>query len=295
MCTSCHDETEIYPVLAIGKTRHGVMADKNAPTCTTCHGESKSHLNIPKGEKDRPKPDRLFGMRPTIPAELQVERYFGLFGKNTTTPVAERNAPCLECHQGDERIHWAGSAHEAGDVACTSCHQIHTTHDRARDKHAQTEMCFACHKEQRAQMNRPSRHPITEGKVACSDCHNPHGTAGPKLLVRDNVNDTCYTVPHGEARAVRALAPAGAGGLLDLPQPARHDESQPAQGAQPLPVPVVPRADLASFDRAGGRRGGRREPEHGAGGDHGAWLPELPYQIHGSNNPVDGTGRGFRR
>ena len=199
VCTSCHDESETYPVLAIGKTGHGVIADARTPKCTSCHGESEKHLKVPVGEKERPKPDRLFGMRPTIPAELQVERYFGIFGKKTTTPVAERNAPCLECHEGGKRIHWSGSAHERMDVACTSCHQIHTSHDRARDKHAQTELCFACHKEQRAQINRPSRHPIREGKVACSDCHNPHGTAGEKMLVRDNVNDTCYTC-HMEKR-----------------------------------------------------------------------------------------------
>lgn len=198
-CTSCHDETETYPVLAIGKTSHGVMADARTPKCTSCHGESESHVNMPEGVKERPKPDRLFGMRPTIPAELQVERYFGIFGKKTGTPVAERNAPCLECHQDGKRIHWAGSTHDRMDIACTSCHQIHTSHDRARDKHAQTELCFACHKEQRAQINRPSRHPIREGKVACSDCHNPHGTAGEKMLVRDNVNDTCYTC-HAEKR-----------------------------------------------------------------------------------------------
>lgn len=198
-CTSCHDETETYPVLAIGKTSHGVMADARTPKCTSCHGESESHVNMPEGVKERPKPDRLFGMRPTIPAELQVERYYGIFGKKTGTPVAERNAPCLECHQDGKRIHWAGSTHDRMDIACTSCHQIHTSHDRARDKHAQTEMCFACHKEQRAQINRPSRHPIREGKVGCSDCHNPHGTAGEKMLVRDNVNDTCYTC-HAEKR-----------------------------------------------------------------------------------------------
>jgi DmsE family decaheme c-type cytochrome len=295
VCTSCHDETEIYPVLAIGKTRHGVMADKNAPTCTTCHGESKSHLNIPKGEKDRPKPERLFGMRPTIPAELQVERYFGLFGKNTPTPVAERNAPCLECHQGDERIHWAGSAHETGDVACTSCHQIHTTHDRARDKHAQTEMCFACHTEQRAQMNRPSRHPIKEGKVACSDCHNPHGTAGPKLLVRDNVNDTCYQC-HMEKRGpfVRSHEPVQEDcsichnphgttnpNLLKLRspflcqschEPTSHHSTVPVDG-------VVGGANPSTAQAVIMARG----------------CLNCHTQIHGSNNPVDGTGRGFRR
>lgn len=76
---------------------------------------------------------------------------------------------------------------------------MHTGHDRVRDKLTQTEVCFTCHKEQRAQINRPSRHPIREGKVACSDCHNAHGTPGPVLLVRDNVNDTCYTC-HMEKR-----------------------------------------------------------------------------------------------
>jgi DmsE family decaheme c-type cytochrome len=35
--------------------------------------------------------------------------------------------------------------------------------------------------------------------MACSDCHNPHGTVGPKLLVKNSVNDTCYTC-HAEKR-----------------------------------------------------------------------------------------------
>lgn len=94
---------------------------------------------------------------------------------------------------------WAGSTHATRDTACVSCHQVHTTHDKVRDKATQTEVCFTCHKDKRAEISRPSRHPIREGKVACSDCHNPHGTAGPALLVRDSVNDTCYTC-HMEKR-----------------------------------------------------------------------------------------------
>jgi DmsE family decaheme c-type cytochrome len=179
-CTRCHDETDDYPVLAIGKTRHGVIADSRTPTCTSCHGDSETHISVPKEAKERPKVDRAFG-------------------KGSTTPVDARNQTCLTCHQGGKRIHWAMGAHAAGDVACTACHQVHTGHDQVRDKVAQSEVCFTCHKEQRAQINRPSRHPIREGKVACSDCHNPHGTAGEKLLVRDNVNDTCYTC-HMEKR-----------------------------------------------------------------------------------------------
>lgn len=35
--------------------------------------------------------------------------------------------------------------------------------------------------------------------MVCSDCHNVHGSAGPKLLKRDSVNDTCFTC-HAEKR-----------------------------------------------------------------------------------------------
>lgn len=35
--------------------------------------------------------------------------------------------------------------------------------------------------------------------MGCSDCHNAHGSSGPKLMVRDSVNATCYTC-HMEKR-----------------------------------------------------------------------------------------------
>jgi DmsE family decaheme c-type cytochrome len=181
VCTRCHDETEEYPVLSIGKTRHGTVADGRTPSCTSCHGESPTHVNKPADAKERPKPDRMFS-------------------KASLTPMESRNEACMTCHRRDStRSHWEGSTHQLRDVACTSCHQIHTQHDRVREKITQTEVCFSCHKEQRAMMNRPSRHPIPEGKVVCSDCHNPHGSVGPKLVKRDSVNDTCYTC-HMEKR-----------------------------------------------------------------------------------------------
>ena len=39
----------------------------------------------------------------------------------------------------------------------------------------------------------------TTAKMACSDCHNPHGSTGPTLLVKNSVNETCYTC-HAEKR-----------------------------------------------------------------------------------------------
>jgi DmsE family decaheme c-type cytochrome len=178
-CTRCHDETEEYPVLAIGKTRHGTIADGRTPTCTSCHGESNLHVNRPPDAKERPKPDVMFG-------------------KNAKTPMETRSASCLNCHQSGNRMQWQMSAHATRDVSCASCHQVHTQHDKVRDKVTQTDTCFDCHKEQRAQVNRPSHHPIVEGKMSCSSCHNVHG-GNPKQLVRDSVTETCFTC-HMEKR-----------------------------------------------------------------------------------------------
>ena len=174
VCTRCHDEESAVPeILRIGRTKHGTTADLRTPTCTSCHGESPTHIDKPEGVEERPKTDVVFG-------------------KGSTNSATEQNARCLACHQGGERVLWVGSTHEQNDVACSSCHQVHSDHDKARDKQAQTEVCFACHKEQRAQINRPYRHPIPEGMVSCSNCHNPHGSNGPALMVRHTVNDTCY-------------------------------------------------------------------------------------------------------
>lgn len=179
-CTACHDEADSPKLLSIGKTRHGTTADSRTPTCSSCHGDSKAHADH-KGSDKPPKPDRTFG-------------------KNTSTPPEVRNEACLTCHQRDTKRHnWQGSVHETNGLACTSCHQVHTGHDNVRDKRTQPEVCFTCHKEQRTQVNKPSHHPIPEGKVTCSDCHNSHGSVGPKLLVKKSVNATCYTC-HAEKR-----------------------------------------------------------------------------------------------
>ncbi len=177
-CTACHDESDSPKLLSIGKTKHGTRADGRTPTCTSCHGASDAHAD--SKTQVRPAPDRTFT-------------------KRSKTPVAERNAACLTCHSGTSRMFWAGSIHEQQAVACTSCHVVHNAHDKVRDKLTQQETCFTCHKEKRAEINRPSRHPVKEGKVTCSDCHNPHGSAGPKLMVRDTVVDTCYAC-HADKR-----------------------------------------------------------------------------------------------
>lgn len=179
-CTRCHDASDDYPVLSIAQTRHGVKADGRTPTCTSCHGESDRHANKPADAVERPKPDVTFK------------------GKGASEPHA-RNAQCLTCHENGKRTLWGGSRHQSENLACTNCHQVHTPNDRVLAKASQPEVCFACHKTERSQTLRVSHHPVQEGKVACSDCHNPHGSQGPKLLQRVTVNETCWTC-HAEKR-----------------------------------------------------------------------------------------------
>jgi DmsE family decaheme c-type cytochrome len=125
---------------------------------------------------------------------------FGAKSKNLSS-AAERNASCLGCHESNTlaRSHWSGSQHESHGVACTDCHELHAPKQKVLNPVTQAEVCAKCHKAEDAQIHRFSRHPILEGKVSCSSCHNVHGSDGPKLLVKESVNETCYTC-HAEKR-----------------------------------------------------------------------------------------------
>ena len=120
-----------------------------------------------------------------------------------------QNDACLSCHQGGKRMNWAGSAHDQQNVACASCHTAHAVQDPVLMKNidpmvftrqGQASVCFQCHKETRAQVqNRVSSHPLREGKIDCSDCHNTHGTIATANLRRPTLNETCYQC-HAEKR-----------------------------------------------------------------------------------------------
>ncbi len=272
-CTRCHDQNEEVPILSIGQTKHGTLADGRTPTCTSCHGESETHANKPSGVAERPKPDRVFG-------------------KTSQTPVSARNETCLTCHQGTKRVHWQLSAHARSDVSCTSCHQVHTAHDKVRDKVTQPEVCFSCHKEQRAQISRVSRHPIKEGKVACSDCHNAHGSVGPALLIRDNVNDTCYSC-HMEKR----------GPFVRNHQPVQENCAichNPHGTTNPNLLRVRSPFLCQQCHEPTGHRGAIPTVTGGSALQRTVTLARgcanCHTNIHGTNNPVDAPGeRTFRR
>lgn len=173
-CVECHDDADLPDM---SRSAHAVTADPRTPGCVTCHGASREHID---------KPEK---------ARTEIA-----FSKTGGASASARSAVCQGCHDKDaRRMLWAGNPHDNADVACSSCHKVHTNNDKVLAKATQTEVCYACHKEQRAQMQRPSHHPVPEGRMTCSDCHNAHGSAGPKLVSRDSTNDTCYSC-HAEKR-----------------------------------------------------------------------------------------------
>ena len=178
-CGDCHSAH----IVQINHHKHGQKVDLRTPFaaqgCETCHGQGETHVI-------------------NILAESDDMGGLVTYSGDNPSPPDQQNDMCRRCHQGGMFLHWQASIHESEDLACTSCHTIHKP-DKVRERTTQTEVCFGCHKDIRAQTFRASTHPVREGKVVCSDCHNPHGSAGPSALKQLTVNENCYTC-HAEKR-----------------------------------------------------------------------------------------------
>jgi DmsE family decaheme c-type cytochrome len=155
-----------------GRIEHGKQG------CESCHGPSKNHV---ESGGDVPPPIS--------------------FSRKSKTPVAERNATCLNCHEKTARTLWKGSTHESRNVACTDCHTVmRATSERGNLKQQTVvETCANCHAQKKAQLARFSHMPLGEGKMECTSCHNPHGSANDKMLLASSVNETCFSC-HAEKR-----------------------------------------------------------------------------------------------
>lgn len=184
-CVSCHDEGNEYPIFPLLKTKHAVKADPRSPfggdnkQCESCHGAGSVHAKAKKQDK---RGGTIIN-----------------FGKNAWTPVKDQNEKCLACHQTHQRIEWKGSTHEFNGLACASCHKVHVAKDAVLDRAEQANTCYTCHKSKQAKFFQASHHPVREGQMTCSECHNVHGEDGTGLLVKASSREKC-TSCHAEKR-----------------------------------------------------------------------------------------------
>jgi DmsE family decaheme c-type cytochrome len=179
VCLTCHaSQAEAFDKTMmgrIGKTQKGKF------DCENCHGPGSAHAKAGGGRGV----GGIISFRPN----------------DTSRTADENNAICLTCHERGDRTNWHGSTHETRGLMCTNCHTVMkaVSNKNQLKTASEPETCFQCHKDRRMQMVRSSHMPLREGKVVCSDCHNPHGSVTEALLRADSINDNCYKC-HAEKR-----------------------------------------------------------------------------------------------
>ena len=168
-CRGCHEQT----LTQLDRTYHGTLAE----SCLSCHQGSEDHMKGQMEGQGTPGPSLK-----------------ALSAKDT-------NAVCLSCHETTHHSAWTGSAHSRRGLACTQCHSVHSFESRTAQLKTATPsgVCMSCHTAIRAQMMRTSHHPVREGLMECTSCHNPHDGSRPKMVKADWANELCLQC-HTEKR-----------------------------------------------------------------------------------------------
>jgi DmsE family decaheme c-type cytochrome len=170
-CISCHSlETTAYE-----HTKHSRIFKLNSKTklekvdCEACHGPRSAHIE---------NPDKRFA--------ITDDQY---------------SLVCEQCHKGGDRMYWSNSLHKSANVNCVTCHSVMEKKSSTEllSKKTELELCSTCHTDVTSKAMRMSSHPIKEGKMECSSCHNVHGAPGTGSLTKATSNETCYTC-HQEKR-----------------------------------------------------------------------------------------------
>jgi len=171
-CLGCHDDKG----KTLEQTIHGKAAHPRSPAaaqgCETCHGPGSAHIEDPSDPTTIKRFDRSMAPR-------------------------DANETCLSCHTKAPHTLWQGSAHDARNLSCTTCHSVHAPAAGSKaqlKKASELELCGSCHRTQVTKVKRVSHMPLQEGKMECTSCHNPHGSTNVRQLRVGNwINESCIS------------------------------------------------------------------------------------------------------
>jgi len=170
----------------------GATEKIGAEQCEMCHQDVQGHAPTPSYHADC---ESCHG-----PGNVHFESQDP---KDIRFPA---NHDCEACHDTGHRtlLGWTMSEHNRAGVYCTDCHAPHERepwHVRqpaavalAIAPHAAgvTSLCSGCHPDVAARFDLPSHHPLREGMIDCTDCHDPHGTGRVALGVETQQCTRCH-------------------------------------------------------------------------------------------------------
>jgi DmsE family decaheme c-type cytochrome len=169
-CIACHEDQNTGYLQSV----HGKAAHPRSPAaaqgCESCHGPGEAHVDDPASNTMLKK-----------------------FGQMSPRDV---NDTCVSCHTRASQAAWLGSPHDARNLSCITCHSVHAPKSTAAQLKTSTEgdLCATCHRVQAMKLKRVSHMPVSEGKMQCSTCHNPHGSTNVKQLRVGNwINESCVS------------------------------------------------------------------------------------------------------
>jgi len=171
-CAACHD-AEAKGFANNPHSRMVLMHGSTGVTCESCHGPGQAHVESGGTTK--------------------------MFDFTTAQPKAV-DAQCLVCHAG-AHPNFDRSPHARAGVSCTSCHSVHAA--KAPEhllRASQPALCFQCHTDVKGSFDMPFHHPVNEGVVQCSDCHDVHGTFGNSNLRSTADQNMICTKCHTDVR-----------------------------------------------------------------------------------------------
>lgn len=179
-CATCHrvhvpQHPQTVPLLA----EPGRRAATNR-TCAACHLPAlctmpgSTHATL--GGADLPLADGCGSCHPGGEAHAERGGRRELVERLGGAAAAVQARICLPCHRASESVrgHERGDHHRHG-VGCVDCHgPLHGAQPTAVVTSAAAS-CRRCHADVAAEFAQPNHHPVPEGRMHCSSCHDVHG------------------------------------------------------------------------------------------------------------------------
>jgi DmsE family decaheme c-type cytochrome len=183
--------TPVTPKAIQESMQSGVARAVLGASCISCHKEIKGTTA---------RPEHYHGNCETCHAGGDAHRQSIAKGESGIGSIANpQSAECRTCHKNDRKLmNWAFSVHSKAGGNCSDCHAVHASPVTRNTSVAtpkvdqNSAVCIKCHLDTNSQFRMRSHHPVLEGAMGCTGCHNPHGSDQTALVSKSDQCLSCH-------------------------------------------------------------------------------------------------------